>query len=164
MATLLQTLDPRRVFEGNNGDDTKALYALLDGLGPHGMLCTALFRAQKRSERAKQYQKARGARRYAGAAYDVKQWSLQEVCRIMALHPEALQLPYGWKQDHTTRFGERSSWVLYVDTPHGQASFHAPSRCYGPEYVGEWVKGEGSREAILRYCECVLREAFRAQD
>lgn len=72
------------VFHQQNGDVTKAYYAELSSCGPLGEIAVALFRAQKRSSRAKDYRRGRWRR----AAYDVKEWSISEVCRLLAEHGE----------------------------------------------------------------------------
>ncbi len=76
----------RQVFHQNDGGITKAYYADLNGRGPLGEIAVALFRAQKRSSRAKDYR----GRKYRNAAYDVKAWSMGELCRLLATHGEAL--------------------------------------------------------------------------
>ena len=119
------------VFKQNNGDVTKAYYASLSQLGPEGEVAVALFRAQKRSTAAKSYRKGK----FRHAAYDVKNWSMSEVARLLSAHASALGIQWGWKRDADTPGYE---WVLYVDLPTGQVSFHSASRMNGPDYLGEW--------------------------
>lgn len=97
------------VFNQQNGEVTKAWYAEMNRRGPHGQLAVALFRTQKRSTAAKSY---RGGK-YRSAAYDVKNWSLSEICRILTAYPE-LNATWGWKEDPDT---PGFNWVLYVDLP-----------------------------------------------
>ncbi len=141
----------REVFDGNNGDVTKSYYATLNGLGFNGQLAVALFRAQKRSTAAKRY-KGRG---YTRAAYDVKNWSLSEVCRILTeANGETENLiAWGWKHDPKTPAYE---WVLYVELPQGQVSFHSPDRLAGPEYPNEWDGQHNVREKIIQFCDSVM--------
>lgn len=140
------------IFKQNNGKVTKLYYIALDAKGPAGQIATALFRAQKRSTAAKNYR----GRRFRRAAYDVKSWSMSELCRLLALHGEALGIRWGWKEDWETVFGENCSYVLYVDLPQGQVSFHNPQRGTGPDYLGEWDKSKESLMRILAFCNAVL--------
>lgn len=143
------------VFTQNDGEVTKRYYAELGAIGPLGQIAVALFRAQKRSAAAKRYR--RGAHR--GSAYDVKAWSMAEICRLLAAHPET-GITYGWKQDAATRFGPDASWVLYCDLPQGQVSFHSPTRLDGPDYEGDWCGMHVSAERIIQFCDSVAREAL----
>ena len=47
-------------------------------------------------------------------------------------------------------------WVVYIDIPQGQVSFHSPDRYIGPDYMGEWDGSHMSEERILSYCDRVL--------
>jgi len=133
----------REVFDQNDGDVTKAYYAAMNAKGIDCQLGVALFRAQKRSTAAKRYR----GRKYTQAAYDVKNWSMGEICRLAKLSG----LRWGWKRDPATTAYE---WVLYVDLPNGQVSFHSPLRLEGPDYPGEWdgIRG-ASVERILAFCD-----------
>jgi hypothetical protein len=111
------------VFQGSNGDATIALYDELRALRPAGIVALELFRAQKASSRAKAYR---------GKAYDKKEWALGNLVQALAEH-DALR--WGWKQDPAQEFHK---WVLYVDLPNGQVSFHAGARGAGPDYAGDW--------------------------
>jgi len=135
------------VFRQNNGDVTKAYYAEMNQRGFDGQLAVALFRAQKRSSAAKSY---RGGR-FRRAAYDVKNWSLSEVVRILMNHHHPIC--WGWGHDEKTPGFE---WVLYVDLPTGQVSFHSPDRLGGPDYPGQWdgVKN-ASADRIIAFCDSV---------
>jgi hypothetical protein len=142
-----------QVFSQQNGEVTKAYYADLEAKGPLGEIATALFRCQKRSSRAKAYRRGRWRR----AAYDVKQWSMGELCRLLQAHGEPLGFTWGWKEDPGVLFGERASYVLYVDIPDiGQVSFHSPDRGTGPEYAGEWDGQRESLNRIVRFCDKVM--------
>lgn len=139
----------QQVFNQNDGDVTKAYYARLNSMGPMGQLAVALFRAQKRSTAAKKYR----GRGYRQDAYAVKNWSLSEICRIMVLagHP----FPWGWQRDPYTPGFE---WVLYVDLPTGQCSFHSADRLQGPDYAGKWDGLKLSKEHILAFCDQVATQ------
>lgn len=137
------------VFHQNDGEVTKAYYAELAKLGPAGELAVALFRAQKRSTRAKEYRRGKWRR----AAYDVKNWSLSEVCRILEAHGAELGIEWGWKRDpHTPGF----EWVLYVDLPQGQVSFHSASRISTRDYPGDWDGSHRSAERTIAFCDSVF--------
>jgi hypothetical protein len=143
-------MNAREVLFQNDGDVTKLYYAELSTSGPYGELAVALFRAQKRSSRAKDYRRGKWRR----AAYDVKSWSMGEVCRILK---QLGAFNWGWKQDPQTVFGEEPSWVLYVDLPQGQVSFHSPSRLSGPDYLGDWDGQRMSADRICTFCDYVAR-------
>lgn len=137
------------VFEQSNGDVTKAYYHRLGESGPAGRIAVALFRAQKTSTRAKLYR----GRRFKSAAYDVKQWSINELVR--ELRGVALY-PYGWGYDPTQ---DMNPHVLYVELPQGQVSFHSPVRLDGPDYLSVWDGERASCARILEFCDDVLRAA-----
>lgn len=136
-----------QVFHQSDGEVTKAYYAEMNARGLEGQLAVALFRAQKRSTAAKKYRRGVWRR----DAYDVKNWSLSEVCRILTAMDDRLAAPrWGWKRDPNTPGFE---WVLYVDLPTGQCSFHSADRLNGPNYPGEWDSGHGSERHICEYCD-----------
>lgn len=126
-----------RIYEGSNGEATSALYARLIELGVAGAVAVNLFRAQKCSARAKVYR----GRGFRGAAYDRKQWSIDNLAAILAEHAAALGLAWGWGEDPAQAVHR---WVLYLDLPTGQVSFHAGARGEGPDYPRAW---DGVREA-----------------
>ena len=141
------------IYEGSNGDATKTLYATLEPLGPCGVVALNLFRVQKNSERAKVYR----GRGFRDAAYDRKQWSTDNL--VQALTAAAIDgtgLPWGWSEDAAQSFHK---WVLYVDLPTGQVSFHTAARGDGPDYPGAWDGKPGqSPSRICRYVAQVLGE------
>lgn len=140
------------VFKQNDGDVTKNYYSEMNARGPAGELAVALFRAQKRSTAAKKYRRGK----WKHAAYDVKNWSLSEICRLLTAHASKLGIVWGWKEDPLTPGYE---WVLYVDIPTGQVSFHSASRLTGPDYPGDWDQAHRSAERIIEFCDRVFREA-----
>lgn len=141
------------VFHQQDGDVTKAYYESLAKRGPVGQIAVALFRAQKRSSRAKDYRRGK----FRAAAYDVKSWSMSEVCRLLAAHGDSLGFTWGWQQDKNVVFDGGASWVLYVDIPIiGQVSFHSPDRMAGPDYPGKWDGLRGFGESrIIQFCDLV---------
>jgi hypothetical protein len=142
------------VFLQNNGDVTKAYYAEMSQRGPAGLVAVALFRAQKRSTAAKRY---RGGH-YRRAAYDVKNWSIGELVKLLLEHGAALGIIWGWKRDPGVPGYE---WVLYVDLPEmiGQCSFHSAYRLQGPDYSGGWDGTHFSAERIIAFCDSVAAAA-----
>ena len=141
----------REVFDQSDGDVTRAYYQELNR-GPVGAIAMNLFRAQKTSTRAKRYR----GRRFKSAAYDVKSYSMSQLSAVLTASAGELGIQWGWKRDPKTVFGEESSWVLYVNIPHGQVSFHSPCRGIGPEYPGSWDGSHKSEERILAYCDAVM--------
>lgn len=137
-----------RVYQGSNGDATKALYAALEEKGAMGIIAMNLFRATKCSERAKEY---RGAR-YRGAAYDRKQWSIDNLCAALEANAATTAMSWGWGIDSEQPV---HSHVLYIDLPTGQVSFHSGARGSGPDYPGSW---DGIRErGVDRICRWIAR-------
>ncbi len=140
------------VYKKSDGELTKRFYAHLEERGVIGQVAMNLFRAQKCSAQAKEY-----TRRYKGAAYDRKQWSIDNLVKILGQHAAALDIEFGWKQDASTLFDGEPSWVLYVDLPKfGQVSFHSPTRGSGPDYQKEFDGCKGmSAGRIIQFADAV---------
>jgi len=135
------------VFNQSDGEVTKAYYAAMNKNGLLGQLAVALFRAQKRSTAAKKYRKGAWRR----DAYDVKNWSLSEICRVLdAMSAFELSPEWGWKKDLNTPGFE---WVLYAELPTGQCSFHCADRLNGPDFKGNWKPECNSAISIFRFCD-----------
>jgi hypothetical protein len=149
MTTLIEVW---RIFEGSDGDATRALYGRLEGHGPIGQVTLNLFRACKTSQRGKVYR----GRRYRGAAYDTKEWSMGLLCAHLSDHAGAAIgiSSWGWGEDPEQPVHRH---VLYIDLPTGQVSFHTGQRLAGPDYPGAW---DGIRDQqahrILRWVASVL--------
>lgn len=144
-----------RVYMGSDGAQTKALYDRLEALGPAGAVAVNLFRAQKSSERAKQYRgRAPGRGSFKGMAYGRKNWAMENLCKILQQHGEALGIVWGWKKDPKRNY---HADVLYVDISAGQMSFHSEGRGDGQDYPGEW-DGQTNRcaERICKWCADLL--------
>lgn len=116
----------RAIYDGSNGEATKALYVRLEALGPIGVVAVNLFRAQKNSERAKVY-RGRGHR---SAAYDTKQWAMMNLCNTLLHEGTAAGFAWGWGIDDEQPVHRH---VLYVELPTGQVSFHTDHRGSGPD-------------------------------
>lgn len=142
----------RPVYDGSDGDLTKSYYAELLKHGARGAVALNLFRAHKASMRAKIY---RG--RYRGMAYEKKEYSLGLLIDALKQHGPDLNVTFGWKPDPNTPIGSSdASWILYIDLPTGQVSFHSPSRGFGPDYPGEWDGKPLSDVRILAYCDITM--------
>jgi hypothetical protein len=146
----MKYVDIAVVYNGSNGDATKALYAKLEKIGPLGVVALNLFRALKASSRAKVYR----GRGYRDAAYDKKAWSMDNLCRVLIADGEGLGIQFGWGFDAKAIGFEH---VLYCDIPTGQMSFHGERRGDGPDYPGQWdgIAGAGP-ERICRWIELLL--------
>jgi hypothetical protein len=126
-----------RIYQGSDGEATKAMYARLEQRAPAGIIAMNLFRAQKCSERAKVY---RGGG-FRDKAYGRKQWSLDLLCAALLEYSERLQIGWGWGEDPKQVFHR---WVLYVELPNGQVSFHTEKRGVGPNAPREWDGRRGA--------------------
>ena len=131
------------VYQGSDADATRRLYDDLEALGPRGSIAMNLFRACKCSERAKAYRR----RAHKDAAYDRKQWSMGMLANALQTHAGALGMSWGWGLDEAQPLHR---YVLYVDTPNGQVSFHSEARGIGPVYPGQWDGQRGV--AAARVC------------
>lgn len=141
------------VYEGSDGEVTRAYYEELYDRGPIGLVAVNLFRAQKCSARAKVYRGGlRGVGRFKDMAYDRKNWSMANLCKALVEHGATLGIRFGWKEDPGQEY---HGWVLYVDLPQGQVSFHAATRGEGPDYPGEWDGQRRSAERIIEFCDAV---------
>jgi hypothetical protein len=133
------------VYDGSDGDATKALYAFLEEFGPIGHIAVNLFRAQKNSARAKVYR----GRGFKGAAYYPKQWALDNLATALDAHAAECSMVWGWGTDSEQPFHNQ---VLYVDLPTGQVSFHTDRRGIGPDYPHAFDGKTGlSPDRIIRF-------------
>jgi hypothetical protein len=142
------------VYLGSDGEVTKRFYAELEKFGPLGLVAMNLFRARKCSERAKKYRGGNAHGRFKAQAYERKQWSMGLLCEVLAQHGEALGFRWGWREDPRQHY---VPWVLYVDIPQGQVSFHSPARGGGPDYTRPWDgQIDASPDRIIWFCNAVL--------
>jgi hypothetical protein len=145
------------VYEESDAPRTVAFYKRLEGLGQAGALTMNLFRACKNSERAKLYRGGGHCR----AAYDRKGWALDHVAAVLIDHAAAAGIAsWGWQRDPAQ---EVHCWVLYVDLPTGQVSFHAADRGAGPDYPGVWDGRPHSAANVIRWCARLLAAAERPE-
>lgn len=146
------------VYNGSDGDATKALYARLEALGPAGFVACNVFRATKASERAKLYRgRQRGGGRYRDMAYERKQWAMDNLAQALTDRGDALGVSWGWATDPAQAF---HCFVLYIDLPTGQVSFHTATRGRGPDYGGQWDGARGAGpERICKWCARLFETA-----
>jgi len=113
-----------------------------------------LFRACKNSARAKVYRGGNEQGSYRAQAYERKAWAIRNLCETLAEHAADYQMAWGWGVDPSQVV---HTYVLYVDTPQGQVSFHTATLEAGPQYPGQW---DGVRRAsvdrICRWCSDIL--------
>lgn len=148
----------RDVYYASNADATKALYARLNALGLAGELASNLMRACKTSERAKVYR----GRSHRGASYDRKAWSVENACRLLGQDAAACGVSaWGWKRDPDPPPG--FEWVIYIEIPTGQVSYHAPTRGDGPDYPGEWDGQHSSAGRVITWAARLLAAAHEAE-
>src|ERR1700682_5951159 len=144
------------VYNGSDGEATKALYARLIATDMvRGQIAVNLLRTCKASERAKKYRgkPGRGGPSYRAMAYEKKDWSINELCRAL-VQSEVIE-SWGWGFDAKAIGFEH---VLYCNIPgFGQVSFHTSYRKDGHDYAGVWdqVRNEAPNR-ICRFAEAVL--------
>jgi len=93
-------------------------------------------------------------------AYERKEWSIGNLVTILERQAEALAIRWGWQEDPATPV---FAWVLYVDLPTGQVSFHTSARGAGPQYDVGWDGFRGASPGrIIRWCEVILAGVPRA--
>lgn len=151
MASRFDIAEVIRTYQGSDAEATKALYAELEALGHMGLLATNVFRACKASERAKSYRGGDSKGRFRAQAYERKRWAMEKIVETLAKQTE-LGIPWGWQKDPEEKI---FSWVLYIETPTGQISFHTGLRGPGPTFPGVW---DGlPRRAPDRVCRWAAR-------
>jgi hypothetical protein len=146
-----------QIYFGSDGAETRNLYKRLEAIGPVGLVALNLFRAQKCSSRAKVYHGGTGNRSYRDLAYDRKQYSIQELCKVLDQHAKDIGIKWGWGVDDKQAFHK---YVLYCDVPnYGQVSFHTNVKGIGPDYDGQWDGRNASEQRILKWVDSVLNKA-----
>lgn len=150
--------DITKVYQGSDGDATRALYDRLMRFAPRGRIAVQLLRLSKASERAKVYRgrPGRGEPSFRSISYSKKDWAIGELCAALIETGDAAGIAsWGWGRDPKAVGFEN---VIYVDIPGGgQVSFHTHYRRDGPDYAGEWDGVVGQAAArICRWAEAVL--------
>lgn len=175
-------MNARAIFEGDDAAKTRAYYAALERRGPIGEFAANLMRAQKASTRAKRYRGGiSGVGSFSDLAYQKKSESLIRLCEWLLSNPlevgvkpgawlsyagellscgesvslqhPPLSLRWGWKIDPNQPYAK---WVLYIDLPHGQVSFHSTERFGGPDYPAEFDGAHASADRIISFCNFVF--------
>ena len=138
------------IFCGSDGDGTRALYAELEQVGPAGPIAVNLLRAAKTSQRAKVYRRG-----YGRLAYETKGWAIANLDGMLpGLAPVCGISRWGWGIDEQQ---PKHRFVLYVDLPTGQVSFHSAERGNGPDYAGAWDGASGRQsDRIVRWAAALL--------
>jgi hypothetical protein len=140
-------------FNAKDGGVTVGYQNELISRGKAGQLAFGLFRAQKRSTRAKVY---RG--KFRGNSYDGKNEALKFVDSLLLLSGSSLDSAvsdWGWKRDHRQAMHDQ---VLYVDLKDfGQCSFHSAQAMSGRHYRGNWDSSKASVDVVLAYCDSVTK-------
>lgn len=154
----MKLVEIMQVYEGSNGDVTKALYERLQkDHGTAGFVAMNLFRACKNSERAKKYRGGNGKGSYRQQAYERKSWSLDLLAKALAAHAAPLGIAWGWARDDRAIGFEN---VVYIDLPTGQVSFHNQVRGVGPDFTGKWDGVQGKApERICRWINKIMHTA-----
>lgn len=116
--------------------------------GASGQLAYGLFRAQKRSSRAKDYR-----HRLKQQSYAAKEQAMVYTDRVLTDYSRFLGVHWGWQRDEKQAFHD---WVLYVQLSHGQCSFHADRRMSDREFKGEWDQSKTSEQVVTDYCKFVM--------
>ncbi|MEO8270377.1 MAG: hypothetical protein ABI557_11705 [Aureliella sp.] len=142
-------MDAKKAFASKDAKQTILFQDRLISRGHAGQVAFGLFRASKRSQRAKSYR--RGMR---ASAYDAKSNALQHLDSALSRWGQELGIEWGWNIDPSQPVHR---FVLYVDLPkHGQASFHAGKAESETVYRKDWSGKRDSAEVVLAYCQEVL--------
>jgi hypothetical protein len=161
-------LNARDIFEGNDAHKTRAYYAALWRRGPIGEFAANLMRAQKASTRAKRYRGGiSGVGSFSDLAYQKKGESLIQLCDwllqnankpgsaggVLRYAGDTETLFWGWKLDPRQA---HAKWVLYIELPNGQVSFHSTERFGGPDFPWEFDGAHASAERIISFCDFIF--------
>jgi hypothetical protein len=136
------------IYLGSHGGRTRSYLSKLEKLGWEGKVAAQVFRAQKASSRAKAYKGGLTNVSYSDLAYDAKAKAISRLCELLAEDPT--RMTWGWKEDPSEDY---APWVLYVELPNGQVSFHSRERMTGPNFVGKWDEAYDSDLRILQFCD-----------
>ncbi len=142
-------------YRGSDPRLTRLVTKQLEQEGDIGHIAATLFRAQKASSRAKTY---RGE--YIDYAYGRKNRELGKLCTLLGQSA----FNWGWREDSSAgRRGFGPRWVLYIDLPDGQVSFHAFERLCDKGYDASWDGKHESESRILSFCHRLLIEGNDAE-
>lgn len=144
------------VLEAFNASDQEKTTVFQDELmcrgRTEGQLAFGLFRAQKRSSRAKEYRR----RSHKQNSYAGKAEALKYVDAVLSSWGDELDVNWGWRVDPRQAFHKH---VLYVDFGSGyQCSFHSEVRYSEREFDGKWDSSSSSTRTVLEYCDQVVQQ------
>lgn len=118
--------------------------------GVEGQLAFGLFRAQKRSTKAKGYR--RGQHRHN--SYAAKNEALQYVDAVLSRWGHDLELEWGWQTDPQQSMHRE---VLYVDFRGGyQCSFHSEVRHSSKQFPFQWDNMASSLNTVIEFCDQII--------
>lgn len=86
-------------------------------------------------------------------AYEKKDECIELLCPLLECDDGGMK--WGWGRDDNQPFAK---YVIYIELPCGQVSFHCLSRYEGPDFLGEWDGSHRSEERIIEFCDRVFRE------
>jgi hypothetical protein len=133
----------KEAFDTSDAADFRGFAKLLEEVGALGKIAADLLRCQKSSTRAKLY----GRSEYRTFSYERKETHLARLCVQLA----TAGLTWGWQEDKSSHV----PWILYVDLPNGQVSFHCYERFTGPEYPGKWDEQHASEVRVIGFADWV---------
>jgi len=133
-------------FHGSDATVTRRLHRQLEQAGQPGAIAAALMRAQKASTRAKVYKGD-----YVDWSYSRKRVGMTALVELLASDP--CGITWGWGYDANQSF---APWVLYLELPEGQVSFHACVRGDGPDYPSDWDGECKSVSRIIAFADRIL--------
>lgn len=155
-------ISAKTVYEGSNGGATRSFCSRLEKVGHIGRIAASLFRVQKASARAKVYRggikKGRLRVSYRELSYEQKGKHIERLCDVLCRGSCGME--WGWRKDADQRY---APYVIYVDLPQGQVSFHSTKQFAGPKYEKDWDGTYESEERILAFCDSVLSGSFRQE-
>lgn len=142
-------MDAKQAFDQRDAKKTIAFQDHLLSHGRSGQVAFGLFRASKRSNRAKDYRRS-----LRSSAYEAKNNALEFLDAALGKWGEQLGITSGWNMDPGQPVYK---CVFYVDIPGiGQASFHSMTTQSDRVYRGDWSGKRNSHEIIQRYCQSIL--------
>lgn len=143
------TMQAIQAFEAKNASQTVAYQNELLNRGDLGQIAFGLFRAQKRSTRAKTYRRSMRQESYAA-----KSEALKYLDAGLHQWAEDHGIEWGWRGDPSQTYHNQ---VLYVQLPgHGQCSFHSERAFSKQRFYGDWDSTRPVVETVLAYCDAVM--------
>ena len=88
---------------------------------------------------------------YSDLAYQKKAEAVAALCEILSTDP--CGMTWGWQHSSQKDY---PPWVLYLDLPQGQVTFHSAERLTGPDYEGQWDREHESEQRVLEFCDSLV--------